>query len=115
MKRVDFIKHLNIYFCFLYREGANHSIFINPVNNYKTSIPRQKIYKTILVKRFVNNLIYLYLPHFKFIILMKLAAADIGNSRIKILIDNACHSFEYSKNSIRYIRQIFKEFLMMKL
>jgi len=41
---------------------------------------------------------------------MKLAAADIGNSRIKILIDNACHSFEYSKNSIRYIRQIFKEF-----
>ena len=41
---------------------------------------------------------------------MKLAAADIGNSRLKILIDNACYSFEYSKNSIRHIRQVFKVF-----
>jgi len=41
---------------------------------------------------------------------MKLAAADIGNSRIKILINGSCFSFEYSKNNIKYIRKIFKEF-----
>ena len=56
MKRVDLIKHLNIYFCFLYREGANHSIFINPVNNYKTSIPRHKDLKNNTCKEICKQL-----------------------------------------------------------
>lgn len=32
MKRTEFLKHLASYNCTLVREGANHSIFINPVN-----------------------------------------------------------------------------------
>lgn len=51
-----------------------------------------------------------YFSPLKINLQMKLAAADIGNSRIKILVDDSCYSFEYNKNSIRSIRQIFKEF-----
>ncbi len=56
MKRVDFIKHLNIYSCFLYREGVNHSIFRNLVNNYKASIPRHKELKNNTCKEICKQL-----------------------------------------------------------
>jgi len=38
MKRNAFIKHLKINGCVLAREGANHSLYINPING-KKSIP----------------------------------------------------------------------------
>ena len=40
MKRNLFIKHLNEKKCVLYREGSNHSMFRNPQNGKKTSVPR---------------------------------------------------------------------------
>ena len=40
MKRNLFIKHLNETNCILYREGNNHSMFLNPQNGKKTSVPR---------------------------------------------------------------------------
>ena len=40
MKRVQFEQHLKINGCMLLREGSNHSIWINPANNFQTSVPR---------------------------------------------------------------------------
>ena len=35
MKRNAFIKHLKTNGCFLIREGANHSLYMNPANGKK--------------------------------------------------------------------------------
>jgi len=40
MKRKDLIKHLNQYGCIICREGSKHSIFINPINEFKAAVPR---------------------------------------------------------------------------
>ena len=40
MKTNLFIKHLNEKNCVLYREGSNHSMFRNPKNGKRTSVPR---------------------------------------------------------------------------
>lgn len=40
MKRRKLIKHLKSEGCFLRREGGSHSIWENPKNNKRTSVPR---------------------------------------------------------------------------
>ena len=40
MKRKEFERHLKNNGCVLLREGSNHSIWINTLNNIKTSVPR---------------------------------------------------------------------------
>lgn len=40
MKRKDFEKHLTINGCFKLREGSNHSIWQNSLNNKQSSVPR---------------------------------------------------------------------------
>jgi len=40
MKRNLLIKHLDEENCVLYREGGNHSMFRNPENGKRTSVPR---------------------------------------------------------------------------
>ena len=40
MKRNLLVKHLGEKNCVLYREGSNHSMFRNPENEKKTSVPR---------------------------------------------------------------------------
>ncbi len=42
MKQTDFEKHLKTSSCILVREGGNHSIWMNTINNKKTSVPRHK-------------------------------------------------------------------------
>ncbi len=56
MKRNDFIKYLNSFNCFLYREGAKHSIFKNLNNDYKTSIPRHRELKNNTCKEICKQL-----------------------------------------------------------
>ena len=60
MKRNAFIKHLKTNGCVLLREGANHSLYLNP-NNGKKSIPSYSgvvtpHYPILCVKLFVSNL-----------------------------------------------------------
>ena len=38
MKRTAFIKHLKANGCVLIREGGNHSLFINPYNDKKSTV-----------------------------------------------------------------------------
>ena len=40
MKRKDLIKHLRRSGCFLKREGASHSLWVNPNNGHMEAIPR---------------------------------------------------------------------------
>ena len=42
MRRRDLIRHLVNHTCRLVREGGDHSIWENPVNNRRTSIPRHR-------------------------------------------------------------------------
>ncbi len=56
MKIVDFLRHLKIHRCELYREGGNHSIFINTVNNKISSVPRHKEIKNNLCRKICKDL-----------------------------------------------------------
>ncbi len=42
MKRRDLIRYLSMHGCRLVREGGEHSIWENPTNNRRTSIPRHR-------------------------------------------------------------------------
>ncbi len=39
MKRVDLIRHLESYQCYLLRDRGKHSVYVNPANNQTTSVP----------------------------------------------------------------------------
>jgi mRNA interferase HicA len=42
MKRRDLINHLIKQQCILHREGAKHSVYINPDNGHLTAVPRHR-------------------------------------------------------------------------
>jgi mRNA interferase HicA len=42
MKRRDLLRHLRNHGCELLREGGEHSIWRNPKNDRRTSIPRHR-------------------------------------------------------------------------
>jgi len=42
MKRRDFVNHLINAQCILHREGAKHSVFINPENGHLAAVPRHR-------------------------------------------------------------------------
>jgi mRNA interferase HicA len=42
VKRRDLIRYLSLHGCRLVREGGEHSIWENPTNNRRTSIPRHR-------------------------------------------------------------------------
>ncbi len=50
---LDLIRHFRANQCFLYREGSNHSIYVNLVNKKISSVPRHREVKNNLVRRFV--------------------------------------------------------------
>lgn len=52
MKRIALLKHLHAHGCMLVREGANHSLYLNPANGHKSAVGRHteldnKMCKTI--------------------------------------------------------------------
>ena len=56
MKRKDFIKFLESNSCSFLREGANHTIYINIINSYKSSIPRHTELKNNTCKEICKQL-----------------------------------------------------------
>jgi predicted RNA binding protein YcfA (HicA-like mRNA interferase family) len=42
MKRIDLDKHLKKNGCKLLREGANHSVWVNTLNDNQSTVPRHK-------------------------------------------------------------------------
>jgi mRNA interferase HicA len=49
MKRVDLIRHIEQHGCLFVREGGNHTIYINPKNQRRTTIPLHRDVKRITV------------------------------------------------------------------
>jgi mRNA interferase HicA len=56
MKRRDLERRLRIAGCILKREGASHSIWINPVTGVKEAVPRHNEIKEPLARKILANL-----------------------------------------------------------
>jgi len=56
MKRREFLKHLASHNCTLVREGANHSIFINPNNKKQVTVGRHQELSNLLCKKICKQL-----------------------------------------------------------
>jgi mRNA interferase HicA len=56
MKRRDLLSHLSQYGCKLVREGGEHSVWENPLNSRRTSIPRHREIKEFTATRICKQL-----------------------------------------------------------
>ena len=56
MKRRDLERSLRIAGCYLKREGASHSLWINPKNGATETVPRHAEIKDPLAKKILKNL-----------------------------------------------------------
>jgi len=56
MKRRDLEKKLRIAGCYLKREGASHSLWINPKNGAIEAVPRHNDIKEPLAMKILKNL-----------------------------------------------------------
>ena len=56
MKRNKLIRHLNENGCYLLREGSNHSLFFNPINNAISTVPRHGDIKKFTAQKICKDL-----------------------------------------------------------
>ncbi len=56
MKRSELIKHLKKHGCILKREGASHSLWMNPQTGSTEAIPRHNEIKNLLAKKICKGL-----------------------------------------------------------
>ena len=56
MKRKEFIRHLLKNGCIFVREGANHSVFFNPVLKRASTVPRHSEINNLLAKKICKDL-----------------------------------------------------------
>jgi predicted RNA binding protein YcfA (HicA-like mRNA interferase family) len=56
MKRRDLIRHLVNHGCVRVREGGDHSIWENPANRRRTSVPRHRDIPDFTAKRICRQL-----------------------------------------------------------
>ncbi|MBW1703739.1 MAG: type II toxin-antitoxin system HicA family toxin [Deltaproteobacteria bacterium] len=56
MNRRDLERRLRIAGCYLKREGASHSLWINPKNGATEAVPRHNEVKEPLAKKILKNL-----------------------------------------------------------
>lgn len=56
MKRKDFLKHLQKQGCIFVREGAKHSIFLNPYIKRISTVPRHNEINNLLAKKICRDL-----------------------------------------------------------
>jgi mRNA interferase HicA len=56
MKRGDLIRHLKEFGCILRREGAGHSLWVNPKTGEMEAVPRHNEIKNQLAKKICRGL-----------------------------------------------------------
>lgn len=56
MKRLDLLRHLEEHGCQFAREGANHTVYINPVARKVTAIPRHREINELLAIKICKDL-----------------------------------------------------------
>ena len=56
MKRRELERHLASNGCELLREGAKHSLYVNPANNQTSAVPRPREINDFLVRKICRDL-----------------------------------------------------------
>lgn len=56
MKRVKLIRYLNQNNCRLVREGGKHSVFLNPLTNQMSTVPRHSEINDFLAQKICRDL-----------------------------------------------------------
>ena len=56
MKRINLIRHLEAYGCEFLREGGNHTIYVNRVNQKSSAIPRHRKINEFLTRKICRDL-----------------------------------------------------------
>jgi mRNA interferase HicA len=56
MKRRDLVSHLLREGCVLHREGAKHTVFLNPENGHLASVPRHREMDSLLARKICRQL-----------------------------------------------------------
>ncbi|MHC5541569.1 type II toxin-antitoxin system HicA family toxin [Singulisphaera rosea] len=56
MKRHDLVRHLEEHGCRLSREGARHSVFVNPLANATSTVPRHSEINEFLARKICRDL-----------------------------------------------------------
>jgi hypothetical protein len=56
VKRVDLVRHVEAHGCRLLREGANHSIYVNPVARKTSTVPRHREINDFLARKICRDL-----------------------------------------------------------
>jgi len=56
LKRRDLVRHLEQHGCVLLREGANHTIFVNPAARKTSSVPRHNEINNDLARKICKDL-----------------------------------------------------------
>lgn len=56
MKRIDLVRHLEAYGCRLLREGANHSVYVNPGARKTSTVPRHREIDEFLARKICRDL-----------------------------------------------------------
>jgi len=56
VKRVDLIRHLESQGCRLLREGAHHSVYVNPVARKTSTVPRHREIDEFLSRKICRDL-----------------------------------------------------------
>ncbi len=56
MKRRDLLDHLKKEGCILHREGAKHSVFLNPENGHLATVPRHREIEYLLARKICRQL-----------------------------------------------------------
>jgi predicted RNA binding protein YcfA (HicA-like mRNA interferase family) len=56
LKRVDLVRHLEARGCHLLREGANHSVYVNPAARKTSTVPRHREIDDFLARKICRDL-----------------------------------------------------------
>ena len=56
MKRRELIDHLKKEGCVFHREGAKHSVFLNPENGHMATVPRHSEIEVFLARKICRQL-----------------------------------------------------------
>jgi len=56
LKRIDLVRHLEAHGCHLLREGANHSVYVNPATRKVSTVPRHREVDEFLARKICRDL-----------------------------------------------------------
>ena len=56
MKRLDLVRHLEAHGCRLLREGASHTVYLNPASRRTSTVPRHREINDYLARKICRDL-----------------------------------------------------------